>query len=43
MSAVRRLSRSLRRFDARVCDAFDLWARLGFAWRDAWRVAGRWH
>jgi hypothetical protein len=42
MSAARCLAKRLRRFDMRVCDAFDLWARLGFTWREAWKIAGRW-
>lgn len=42
MSALRNLARRVRRFDNRVGHAFDLWARLGFSWRQAWDVAGTW-
>jgi len=43
MSAVRRTLRNGRRLAGRVTHTYDLWYRLGFGWRHAWRIAGTWH
>lgn len=38
MTAVRRL----RAFYERLEHAYDLWDRLGFPWKMAWKRAGTW-
>lgn len=43
MSALRHTLRSGRRLAGRTRHAYDLWYRLGFGWRHAWRIAGTWY
>ena len=43
MSAIRRTATRASRFCGRVTHTYDLWYRLGFGWRHAWRIAGTWH
>ena len=43
MSAVRRSLYRARRLAERTKHTCDLWSRLGFGWREAWRIAGTWH